>query len=199
MSNARVYCAHPGRHELDEDVNLDGFDLMGAYVAAIRFAAVFAGRKRPGFVPEIAIEVDGGFVLKAPLLTELRWPSGLVPDFVWRWLDGYRDETRARLVASAETCVMLRDAVQKWADWGQKVNLLMDDERRTTLGLIVASVLPALPAVGMSKGDRETLYKDVALLAWMATQDRLPLPDNRKHALNHVLTLLDELLVSRAA
>lgn len=166
------------------------------YVDAVKAASVFLNRPRvEGCDPFLRIQVDGLTLHDGEVHTRVRWPF---PAFFWRRVDRHKAMTSAELV-SERHCTAYRKLMNLWLEDGQKVHLVMTDERRDHLQDLVGAVLPLLSEVGASDADREMIYRDAALCLWMSVQKNLPLDDARKGSLNRVLSLLDDTLVSPGA
>lgn len=168
------------------------------YVDAVRAASAFLNRPRvKGCNPFLRIEVDGLTLHDDEVYTRVRWPF---PAFFWRRVDRHKAMTSAELVTDAHMdYVAFRSTMNLWLEDGQKVHLVMTEERRDNLQDLVGAVLPLLSEVGASDADREMIYRDAALCLWMSVQKNLPLDDARKGSLNRVLSLLDDTLVSPGA
>lgn len=119
----------------------------------------------------------------------LEWPF---PEAVWRWVDKFSDATRARL--DPETTARVVEPLAKWAELGKKVHLVLDDERRAEVRLLVLSLLPAVPGLGLHQVDKDALYFDIARVAWLAAQPDMVLTADRQRSLDVVLSALSALV-----
>lgn len=133
--------------------------------------------------PHIFIEHEGVVLLDDHVVDHVEWPG-------WAWWSRLRGVTPR---FPENTAVRLRACAREWLDTARLAHVVMDEDRRRTLGRLVNALVAVAADLGLSEEDHKTLCHALALVAWLRAQDAFSISEGRAAAFDTVLSVVDDL------